>query len=242
MLELFFNSPAQCNLAGASNLVAGLPDCPQGISAVKAIAIAFAQGQKIYTITQSVYQANPNIVNNNLSAHSQSTRDKVQEALDAGYEITIHESPITESGWTGAGYSMIDPNTGSGGYLIDGGSNGGWYALVQNAAAGLFFMILLAAKLSAAGLIAVFKFAAMYYVMAIVAVFFFARIMALYFDGGDVRSCGAYALYCEVPYQIVKVTAMTTALFLISAGLSGNVYALILGALLLGRIFKTGGP
>ena len=124
MPERFFNNPVQCNLVGSGNPVAGLPDCPQGISAVKAIALAAAQGQKIYTITQSVYQANPNIVSSNLAAHSQSTQDKVQQALDAGYEVTIHETPIVQDGWIGAGYSMIDPNTGAGGYLIDGGVMG----------------------------------------------------------------------------------------------------------------------
>ncbi len=53
------------------------------------------------------------------------TRSRVQQALDAGHEVTIHERPITESGWKGAGYTLIDPTTGAGAYLIDGGSNGG---------------------------------------------------------------------------------------------------------------------
>ena len=123
--ERFFNDPAQCNTQGTTTPVAGLPDCPQGISAVKALGLAAAQGQKIYTITQAVYQANPNIVNTALSAHSASTRQAVQNALDAGHEVTIHEKPITQSGWTGAGYTTIDPETGAGGYMIDGGSNGG---------------------------------------------------------------------------------------------------------------------
>jgi hypothetical protein len=52
----------------------------------------------------------------------------VQQALDAGYEVTIHEAPITQDGWTGAGLTIIDPNTGAGGYLIEGGSNGAWLA------------------------------------------------------------------------------------------------------------------
>ena len=36
----------------------------------------------------------------------------------------IHEKPISESGWTGAGYTVIDPETGAGGYLIEGGARG----------------------------------------------------------------------------------------------------------------------
>jgi hypothetical protein len=133
--ERFFNNPNQCNPEGSTTPVVGLPTCPQGISAVKAIALAAAQGQKIYTITREVYQANPNIVSSQLSAHSYRTQQAVQNALDVGHEVMIHEKPITQSGWTGAGYTTIDPETGSGGYMIDGGGNGGWLAgAVQGAA------------------------------------------------------------------------------------------------------------
>ncbi|XDF36166.1 hypothetical protein RBH89_03685 [Paracidovorax avenae] len=79
--------------------MAGLPDCPQGISAVKALGLAAQQGQKIYTITPQVYASQPNIVNTALVAHSPSTRAKVQAALDEGKEVTIHEAPIAQSGW-----------------------------------------------------------------------------------------------------------------------------------------------
>jgi len=101
-----------------------LPNCPQGISAVKALGLAAAQGQKIYTITPEVYAANPNIVNTALSAHSVDTKRRVQRALDSGMEVTIHQAPIVESGWKGAGFTSIDQATGAGGYSIEGGSNG----------------------------------------------------------------------------------------------------------------------
>jgi len=120
--ERFFNDPAQCNSYDNSNPTAGLPECPQGISAVKALGIAAAQGQKIYTITQKVYNDNPNIVSTALSAHSYDTQSKVQQALDAGYEVTIHERPIAQSGWMGAGFIQIDPSTGAGAYTIEGGA------------------------------------------------------------------------------------------------------------------------
>jgi hypothetical protein len=130
--EKFFNNPAKCNLQGSTAPTAGLPACPQGISAVKAIGLAAAQGQKIYTITQEVYRNNPNIVNSNLGNLSQSTKQGIQNALDAGNEVTTHERPITQSGWTGAGYTFIDPETGAGGYIIDGGSNGGILEFIDN--------------------------------------------------------------------------------------------------------------
>ena len=93
--ERFFNDPQKCNLQGNTNPTPGLPDCPQGISAVKALGIAAAQGQRIYMITQKVYNDNPGIVNTALSAHSWDTQNRVQQSLDAGYEVTIHQSPIT---------------------------------------------------------------------------------------------------------------------------------------------------
>jgi hypothetical protein len=122
--ERFFNDPAQCNLVGEEKPVAVLPNCPQGISAVKALGLAAAQGQRIYTITPEVYAANPNIVNTALSAHSVDTKGRVQRALDSGMEVTIHQAPIVESGWKGAGFNSIEPTTGAGGYSIEGGSNG----------------------------------------------------------------------------------------------------------------------
>lgn len=129
--ERFFNDPSQCNRQGASNPTAGLPECPQGISAAKALGIAATQGQRIYTLTQKVYNDNPDIVTSVLSAHSSDTQSRVQSALDAGYEVTIHERPITQSGWTGAGYTQIDPSTGSGAYTIEGGGNGGQVTMTE---------------------------------------------------------------------------------------------------------------
>ena len=130
--ERFFNNPSQCNPVETTTPVTGLPTCPQGVSAVKAIAIAAQAGQKIYTITPTVYQNNPGIVSSDLSAHSQSTKDRIQQALDAGYEVTVHESPLILDRWSGAGFVMIDPTTGAGGYLIDGGSNGGFLQWWEN--------------------------------------------------------------------------------------------------------------
>ncbi|MGE0330875.1 MAG: hypothetical protein AB7P37_09275, partial [Ramlibacter sp.] len=123
--ERFFNDPAQCNLEGGTSSVPGLPACPQGVSAVKALGVAAQAGQKIYTITRDVYQSNPGIVQSALAAHSMDTRNRIQNALDAGYEVTVHEAPVTISGWAGAGYTSIDAATGAGGYVIEGGANGG---------------------------------------------------------------------------------------------------------------------
>lgn len=153
--ERFFSDPSQCNIPGSTTSNPSLPACPQGISAVKALALAAQAGQKIYTITREVYQSNPNIVSVGLSAHSESTRSRVQQALDVGYEVTIHEVPIAQDGWTGAGFTLIDPATGAGGYLIEGGSSGGWLLVVM-AIALLVIAAYFAASLFLAGIIGAF--------------------------------------------------------------------------------------
>ncbi|OYD47751.1 hypothetical protein [Acidovorax kalamii] len=66
--ERFFNDPSQCNLQGTTTPTPSLPDFPQGISAVNALGIAAAQEQRIYAITQKVYNDNPGIVSTALSA------------------------------------------------------------------------------------------------------------------------------------------------------------------------------
>ena len=49
----------------------------------------------------------------------------IQNGLAAGKEVTVHQAPITQSGWTGSGYIITDPETGAGAYKIAGGANGG---------------------------------------------------------------------------------------------------------------------
>ncbi|WP_165794487.1 hypothetical protein [Kinneretia aquatilis] len=130
VLERSFSDRAsKCNLVGEPDPKPGLPACPQGISAVKALALAAAQGQRIYTITQKVFQDNLGLVTSHLSAHSWDTRQRVQQALEAGQEVTIHQRPVMQDGWAGAGFVLLDPETGAGRYLIEGGGNGGQFAL-----------------------------------------------------------------------------------------------------------------
>ena len=59
-------------------------------------------------------------------SHSEEVTENIRNALAQGMEVTISQGQITSSGWTGAGYIIIDPNKGAGAYLIEGGINGGW--------------------------------------------------------------------------------------------------------------------
>jgi hypothetical protein len=104
------------------------PNAPQAISAVKALAIAASQGQKIFTITQ----ANQDIILPQINVDPD-VMNEMQNALAAGREITVHQSPITQSGWTGSGYIITDPATGAGAYKISGGANGSflfWFGII----------------------------------------------------------------------------------------------------------------
>lgn len=96
------------------------PESPaQGISAVKALTLAAAQGQTIYTLTQAnSSQLNRIVIDAN-------ARAEIRDAINAGQQVTVHEQPINQSGWSGSGYIIFDPVTGSGAYKISGGANGG---------------------------------------------------------------------------------------------------------------------
>ena len=109
-----------------------LQPCAEGISAVKAIAIAQSQGQKIYTITrENAATALPKLpVGGDAGA-------EIRSAIQAGKEITVHESQISAYAWTGYGYTVIDPDTGAGGYIIEGKGNGGWLSLAAAALEGI---------------------------------------------------------------------------------------------------------
>ena len=94
-----------------------LQPCAEAISAVKAIAIAQSQGQKIYTINKDNAQtALPKLTG--ISA-------EIRSAIEAGKEVTFHEKAISAHGWSGQGYIIVDPETGAGAYLIEGKGNGG---------------------------------------------------------------------------------------------------------------------
>lgn len=97
------------------------PENPaQGISAVKALQFANEQGIPVYTINQT----NINAVLPQLQVDADVKTD-IQNAVNAGKEVTVSKTEITFNGWTGCGYVIIDPITGAGAYMISGGMNGG---------------------------------------------------------------------------------------------------------------------
>ena len=121
--EQFWVDKSQCRYTDENGQIKNptQADCAQAVSAVKAIAIAQAQGQKIYTINQS----------NAATALAKlpvggTVGQEIQSAVQAGKEVTVHEKPISAHGFTGYGYIITDPETGAGGYIIEGKGNGGF--------------------------------------------------------------------------------------------------------------------
>jgi len=84
------------------------------------------RGQRIYTIDRS--NRDEALAALNLSSN---TISEIRQAVNAGRVVTTHTDPVMVPGWQGAGYVVLDPETGSGAWLIEGGLNGGFLALPE---------------------------------------------------------------------------------------------------------------
>jgi len=103
------------------------PESPaHGISAVKALAIAAAKGQKIWMITQDNLELALSSIN--LSAEVES---EIRNSVLTGSIATAHEAQLHYHGWVGSGYLLIDPQTGAGAYKIAGGDKGGFLKKIK---------------------------------------------------------------------------------------------------------------
>jgi hypothetical protein len=102
-----------------------------GISAVKALQLAAAEGQKIWTITQT--NLNTALAAINLPSDIETD---IRNSVNAGMEVTAHEAAVDFYGSSQVGYIVIDPETGAGGYLIGGGENGGVLIAIELALTG----------------------------------------------------------------------------------------------------------
>jgi hypothetical protein len=93
------------------------------ISTVKALQKANAQGQRIYQVTpENMITTLPNI------RHDAATMDEIRAALAVGKEVITHTAAVAVPRWSGAGYAIIDPETGVGAWKIGGGRNGAFVA------------------------------------------------------------------------------------------------------------------
>jgi hypothetical protein len=171
--------------------------------------------------TSPVYLQNIAAVLPQLSGHSQQTRADVQNAVNAGKEVTISQAKITYSGWTGAGYVIIDPQTGAGSYLIEGGANGGNLSDASAAAAGVFALIALANKLA---LLQFIPGIGVYYTLALAVLVLSLALIG----GGDINPAS------KVQQQIGLFTLLATiSVALLAFGVFTPVAAVLYFAMLI---------
>ena len=227
--EAFWVDKTKCSYANSNGQIENptLKPCAEGISAVKAIAIAQAEGQKIYTINKQ----NAQTALQKLPIGGE-VGSEIRNAVNAGKEVTVHEKSINKHGWKGFGYIVIDPETGAGAYIIEGSGNGGWYSLVAIAAASLFLLLGVISSLATGGLIAAIALLP-YYTLAIGALGLIAAMLAQA-NGGLDYDCGG-ASTCDSSEIIVMIVAGVAAIALIA---SGSIIGIVMGILLFVSFMK----
>ena len=91
----------------------------EAISATKALSKAVQAGQRIYQINSTnISMILPKI------NHSGFVLNDITNAVNTGFEVITHSDAVSIPGWSGAGYVIIDPETGDGVYKIENGTNG----------------------------------------------------------------------------------------------------------------------
>ena len=54
----------------------------------------------------------------------------IRNGVNAGKTVTVHDTQITLNGWSGTGYTILDPESGAGAYMIGGGLDGGFLQFI----------------------------------------------------------------------------------------------------------------
>jgi transglutaminase-like putative cysteine protease len=121
-----------------------------GVSASKAISLATGLGQRIYGLTSDNAAAGLAAINVPLSV-----KGAIADAIYAGDEVTVHSDAFDYGGMSSiVGYTLIDPATGAGSYMLSNGADGSCTNTGKNPAAVMFWcgaLLGLAVGLTAAG-------------------------------------------------------------------------------------------
>lgn len=181
---------AQCRYSNEFGQVVNStkPPCVQSVSAIKAISLAQAEGQRVYTINK----------NNAVTALAAfpvggSVGSEIRSAINAGKEVVVHERAVNSYGWSGYGYIIIDPDTGAGGYIVEGRGNGSFLDLWSeygNGAAFALFVASLFAAVAGAGAFVVVILAALSIFAALMNIMIIR--LALLENGCDTRGVGFF--------------------------------------------------
>jgi hypothetical protein len=97
----------------------------EAVSTIHILNKANQEGIKVYQINSAnAADVLPKLQYNTLKKQS------LQNLIDSGKEITIPEKKVTISGWNGTGYIVLEPEDGTGAYMIDGGLAGGFFKAI----------------------------------------------------------------------------------------------------------------
>ena len=91
----------------------------KGSSTMRLIALANSTQMPIYHITGANWSTYRSALQ-----HPDDVLTDIDNAVAAGLEVVIPQAQLTNNGWTGSGYIILDPVTGSGDYRINGGASG----------------------------------------------------------------------------------------------------------------------
>ena len=92
----------------------------ESVSTISILAAAQEKGIELLLISSANMAEEMEKLNT-----TDTTKQAVTEAVNAGKIVTIPAEDMTIGSWSGTGYMVIDPETGAGAYMISGGLNGG---------------------------------------------------------------------------------------------------------------------
>lgn len=197
----------------------------EGISAVKALALASAAGQRIYTITaDTLYTAL-----NQLQLGADTERE-IEQAVLAGKVVTTHQYQLDFHGWIGEGYIIEDPETGSGAYKIAGGGNGNFLEILSSFASEIFVLSLgvgLGALLLALGGILAATLIGTF--IALAATIAYVQLMLFIADNMDVRinECVNILINYFLKFVAVFIVGVRAIASFVGATISALVHRLL---------------
>lgn len=196
-----------------------------GISAVAALTLANATGQQIYQITSANEATVLPLINQDAA-----TVAEIQAAVDAGETVVTHASPVSVAGWTGAGYIILDPVTGSGAFKIAGGPNGGFLKWVDDHSISLLLLGVVLAAFEAPLIFAIGAILAVVTAIASISMFYeemqgnpceglfwlfsglaFVGVLAAFIVGAPFVAILALALYVYIASEGIKTVAKSAA-------------------------------
>lgn len=194
----------------------------EGVSTAKALSLAMAQGQRIYTLTNDNIDQLANI------AIDDGAREEIQLALSRGFEVTVHQSPITVNGWQGSGYAILDAEYGVGAYKISGGASGGAVGVAGNT-------LMVAGSLLAImdTVLALAKLGGYFQPLLGAAIAYTGLLLSLYQLSAG---CGLAAL--PIMFAVIGVTSVSIFLGFQAGGPLGVALALQAGAVILGGLLS----